>query len=339
LPPLGNTYPANFTGTYQEPILCGIDSLYMSFYGNLRREIVTGTNDEGRRIVLAEYEFSLNSKGRGAYDFTLDNEWMNISVGNRFQSSLSPPVYVQVKSDFIHFQGLKVAYQVVVSVVNNLFLGGVESEQVSRADLFTDSIWQQGFQPGDINQIVTRGKKSKADYENKTLSGFTVGRGAVMARIYNKSLEIKESGKDWFHQLWKIDESLPVWRTEVQFRREFFNDYGINTFQELIDSRQSLWNYATTKWLSMREPGNDNPSRRPFTEFWQVVQRADFSDGQKAPAVPLTKKEKTGMEEEKAIPAIIGYAKSVAKNKRTTTLESLKSMTSKAIERVEAEGT
>jgi hypothetical protein len=129
-----------------------------------------------------------------------------------------------------------------------------------------------------------------------------------------------------------------MWRVEVQFRRGFLNDYGINTFAELLDSRQSLWTYATTKWLSMREPINDNPTRRPFTEFWRRVQNADFTDGQEAPIVPLTKREKTGMEEERGISQIIGVARSVARNKRTTTLESLKSLTSKAIQRVEAEG-
>jgi hypothetical protein len=135
-----------------------------------------------------------------------------------------------------------------------------------------------------------------------------------------------------------VDASLPVWRTEIQLRREFFNDYGINTFQEFLEARQSLWNYATTKWLSMREPGNDNPTRRPFTEYWQIVQRGDFSDGQEAPAVPLTKREKTGMEEERGISQMMGIARSVAKNKRSASLDTIKSMSAKAIERIEAQG-
>jgi hypothetical protein len=59
-------------------------------------------------------------------------------------------------------------------------------------------VWPQGFQPEDINQIVCRARRRRADYDGRTLSGFTVGQGVVMARIYNKSLEIKASGKDWF---------------------------------------------------------------------------------------------------------------------------------------------
>src|SRR5213075_1985950 len=103
----------------------------------------------------------------------------------------------QVKSDLIHAQGLTAAYQMVVSIVNALFRDGVECEQASRADLFADLVWPQGFQPEDINQIVTRARKSNVEYLNKAVSGFTIGRGDVMARIYNKSLGVKSSGKDW----------------------------------------------------------------------------------------------------------------------------------------------
>jgi hypothetical protein len=336
LPPLGNTGGATFTGQPPTPVLAGIDSLYLGFYGQLRLEIV-GVADTGGGVMVGEYEFTVDSRGRGAYGVVLDNPWMNISVGNRFQSSLSPPVYVQVKSDFIHFTGLTTAYRTVVSVVNCLFLAGVEREQVSRADIFVDIPWQQGFQPQDINQFVTRARKSKTEYENNRVSSITVGRGDVKARIYNKSLELGASGKDWLYQIWGVDERLPVWRTEIEFRRGFLNDYGIDTFEDLLESRQSLWNYATTDWLSMRIVGNPNPTRRPVTAFWQGVQNATFTDGQEATGRPLTKRVKTGMDEAQAIPQIIGIARSVARNQHAATLATFDSLMAKARQRLVAE--
>jgi hypothetical protein len=100
--------------------------------------------------------------------------------------------------------------------------------------------------------------------------GFSIGRGTTKARIYDKTLEANNGGKQWLSELWGRDD-LRVWRVEFQFRREPIKDSGIETVNDLLNESQNLWDYGATEWLSMREISNKNVSRRRLTPFWKRV--------------------------------------------------------------------
>lgn len=89
----------------------------------------------------------------------------------------------------------------------------------------------------------------------RKFSGFTIGRGnPMLARIYNKTEEIKVKGKEWFKAIWLENgwnEKKDVWRIEYQLRREALKELGLDQVEDIEENEESLWQYLTTKWLSM----------------------------------------------------------------------------------------
>ncbi|MCU7817559.1 MAG: hypothetical protein KZQ57_01480 [gamma proteobacterium symbiont of Lucinoma myriamae] len=114
---------------------------------------------------------------------------------------------------------------------------------------------------------------------NKKHSGFSIGKGDVVGRIYNKLLEIQTSRKDYLLQLWKEnnwDGDRDVWRVEFQFRREFLQSIGIVFIQDFLNQQHDLWHYATTQWLQLviPNPQDSNSSRWPVHPAWEEISHA-----------------------------------------------------------------
>ncbi len=105
-----------------------------------------------------------------------------------------------------------------------------------------------------------------------------MGKRDIVGRIYNKTVEIKESHKEWFQNIWikgEWDDKTPITRVEFQARREILKEFRINTCEKLIKAVPALWHYFTHKWLRIIEPNEDkNKSRWPEKNFWLVVQDA-----------------------------------------------------------------
>ena len=239
----------------------------------------------------------------------LDNDCLNIALGNTAPWQSSPSVYVQVKSAFIWSVGIEKIHEQILQVVSDLYGEAPEREQVSRVDFFADVLWPKQFHPGDAERFVTRAKWKQVFFDGSSVSGFVIGKGIIQARIYNKSQEIRKSGKTWLFELWGIDENGQVWRVEFQQRREALKEFGIETFDDLLNSSQSLWEYCTSKWLSVRASGK-NKARRDMVRFWETVQAAKFKAGE----APLIKRERmrSGMTEKQAAAQISGIVESYA---------------------------
>jgi hypothetical protein len=251
-------------------LLAGIDTTSIGYYGNVRKDLYDRINSGGNRVVLDGLVFAVRREKRGPYRLTLDNKLMHISVDNSIRYASSPPVYVQMKSFFIWSRGFAVAYQELLQLMDWVFDGKIETEKVSRVDLFADLDWKTGFKETDVRKFITRAKKKDVHLEHKNVCGFSIGRGTTKARIYDKTREADYGGKEWLSELWGRD-NLQVWRVEFQFRREPIKDSGIETVIDLLNESQNLWDYGATEWLSMREMGNKNVSRRRLTPFWKRV--------------------------------------------------------------------
>ncbi|MGH2507599.1 MAG: hypothetical protein ACRDHZ_09400 [Ktedonobacteraceae bacterium] len=116
--------------------------------------------------------------------------------------------------------------------------------------------------------------------------------------MYNKSLEIKSSGKVWFEDIWKRhgwDGSSHVWRVEFRWKREALHEikqedvfHGIESINDLgLAGRLAyLWTYAAGHtqggeedlpdgWLRYAQPSDDTNSARWLVHpAWVVVQSA-----------------------------------------------------------------
>lgn len=76
----------------------------------------------------------------------------------------------------------------------------------------------------------------------------------MLARIYQKKLEIETRGKEGFKTIWKEngwDERDDVWHIEFQVRRKALKELSINKVEDVFEKEDQLWHYLTTNWLKM----------------------------------------------------------------------------------------
>ncbi|MBT4513313.1 MAG: hypothetical protein HOC20_14025 [Chloroflexi bacterium] len=86
------------------------------------------------------------------------------------------------------------------------------------------------------------------------LTGYNFGSSELMCRMYDKTHEIKKSGKEWFKELWERSgwqEGTPVTRIEFQCRRKFLKEMSINSIDDIENGLADTWRYLTEDWLKL----------------------------------------------------------------------------------------
>jgi hypothetical protein len=107
---------------------------------------------------------------------------------------------------------------------------------------------------------------------------FAAGRSnAIRVSGYDKTAEIKQSGKEWFRDIWarhsRYDASAVVFRIEFQWGREFLKQMKIETVDDLLAGLGGLWAYSMG-WFSFRTVNPDdmrNRSRWPVAPWWLAL--------------------------------------------------------------------
>jgi hypothetical protein len=303
-----NTSPATYRVPRARVPAAGIDSLYLGYVG-----MTSGAFRNGARNAIDTLYWGgdcFNVLGpRGFYNLVLDNERVNLAVATRDCPQNTPSVYVQLKAEAIWSIGLRQCRQNLIDLMESVFEHGVEREIVSRVDLYADVIWERGFKDLDSRRFVSRAKHRQTNVYGSAVTGFQIGKGSIQARIYNKTLEVLRKGKEWRSPLWHIEKSTPIWRVEFQFRRPSLSARGIDSFEDLLQNRQALWSYASSKWLRMCSHSKGNQSRRPTTRFWELVQSA-LMDQCEGASVMTPSLRSPGMKREDAVRQIAGVVKS-----------------------------
>lgn len=193
----------------------------------------------------------------------------------------NPPIKVKFMSSYLWSYGYKQAIKNFIDWLN-IFRITITNTRISRLDICVDTDECQ-FIEADTKGIVTRAK-GKTNYfadqsytQGKLFSGFSVGRGNVHARIYNKSLEINSSQKNWFQEIWYsngwLNETV-VWRVEFQVRRPVLKEMKINSFDDLDKKLDQLWTYLTTKWLQIKQPSSNSVTRWRTKRKWLIIEKA-----------------------------------------------------------------
>jgi len=162
-------------------------------------------------------------------------------------------------------------------------------------------------------------------------------RGAISCTIYDKTREMKQSGKEWFSDIWRLHgwnaDDGSVWRIEFKFKRQALHElqqedkfWGIEDAFDLPERLPTMWAYAAGHvdggsegappdgWLRCVTPTDDkNRARWPTHPAWKVVQAA-FTDPMEMPdgMRKLVRKRHEEHNIEKGLEAIIGYATSLS---------------------------
>jgi hypothetical protein len=148
----------------------------------------------------------------------------------------------------------------------------------SRVDLCLDLMVPEGFWSSEImDYAVNRAKETRTYHHYKDLEGFQIGKGVILARIYDKVMEIRDQSKKyWMFEVWKIDqvpEGRKIIRIESQLRREAIKGLGLDTVDELFAYCPNLWAYCTQEWLKFQDRPGLHHTQRTTWPWWEVVQK------------------------------------------------------------------
>ncbi len=304
-------------------VASGVDSLYLSAQGKLRAglvetldEIRTAAHGDSAAVELTSggQTYVVHPYGGRGFRHALSTSGVNMMVG---ASANFPPVYAQVRSAFIHRAGAQVALETVQDLLTaDLFAGEIRLN-ASRVDVYADF---QGWVPRaiDFEHFVCRarrrgrydqGEDAQLFMYGRQLSGFMFGKGDVVARIYNKKLEMIATGEDWVAASWQdADPDVSVWRTEFQLRRGALKSARMRSAEDVLIHRQGLWEYGT-RWLSLRVPsGHSRQSRWPEAEVWRALRRANVGMA----SSPLVRERLRGADERRLLAGWAGYTTSLA---------------------------
>jgi hypothetical protein len=300
-------------------LAAGVDSLYVSFKGETDPARLDGievlkvraqaTGEPQLVVPVYNRRALVQPSGWASYRYWLRCGDFDVFLG-RGQSL--PAAYARIASEFIHEVGPIRALADLKSFVGGL-LDQVDETICSRVDIYADF---QGWVPEseDYHRFITRSRRNASHitvhHDGRRFTGFTFGRDAMVARLYDKSLEIAHSGKRWMHEVWgaELDVSAPVWRLEFQLRREILAECSLTSPEDVLARRPDLWAYAM-QWLSLREPTSGaTRTRWPVAARWSDLKRSQ-SGVTHSPLVRIRIREH---DESVLVRGLTGYASALA---------------------------
>ncbi|HUY97271.1 MAG TPA: helix-turn-helix domain-containing protein [Verrucomicrobiae bacterium] len=229
-----------------------------------------------------------------------------------------PPAFAQCYAVYLHGAGAGVALATVTDwLTTQLFAHVPPALAVSPIDVYADG---EGWVPThqDLERLTCRATARRAfvtvdpasvHHKGVQCSGFTFGKGAITAKVYDKSTECRLRGETWLATEWTARTGDgPVWRVEFAFRRAALRELGIQTPHEAVERRQDLWTYGLD-WLTLRVPTRDaTRARWPEAPEWQVLRTARLG----VAGEPLVREAARGADLGRLVQGLVVYATSVA---------------------------
>jgi hypothetical protein len=290
-----NTVPSTYIHDGSSRILrTGIDSLYLSFKGELAEETSIRLNklkelardDLGSRTSLAQIKlhdhlFEVAGNGRHPFAYILSDAWYRVEVSKKDAKS-APLAHGRIASELLTTCGPDWAVGDLWKVI--AAIGALsEPPSVSRGDLCVDFVTDYPIDQIQNSEWVTKARRFDSHIDERRFSGLSIAAGSPLsARLYNKTLEMKKNPRPYLERLWRDagwDGVSDVWRLEFQLRRQALRDLRVSRYSDLADSLAGIWAYCTQKWLRHTQPlGADrNQSRWPLSPLWLLLQGAQWS--------------------------------------------------------------
>jgi hypothetical protein len=235
----------------------------------------------GAKVTWFGRDFVVSARGRKGYEWVLRNADVEVWIARKaHHGTVYPEVYVTFRAEYLWREGHVGAVSEFEAWLATWAV--IKADKVSRCDLCIDV--QMDLPEIDLTTEVTTRARNKVDYfepcegyvRGRRRTGYTIGSGALRGRIYDKSLEVTTSGKEWFRDIWSAngwDAESMVTRVEFQARRDFLKEMLVDSFLSLCERLADMWRYYTRDWLRIRvKCGDSHRDRWPVAEWWQVVQ-------------------------------------------------------------------
>ena len=287
-----NTVVSNDNIDKFKPLRFGIDSLYLSYHGQLSDEwniklddlkTIAQSEDEAEQalaqVSIGSHIFEVRDKGMPRFPYVLVDNCFFIKI-NRKLSKILPMAHVQISSEYLAAVGVEAAEIDLRMVINTLgIVDGVAS--VSRADLFLDFVCADNLAMIEQPDWITRANLMAKYFDcrlTEPFTGWVIGMGGNLhARLYEKVIEIiNKSHKTYLFELWQangwqVEEK--VWRMEFQTEKQTLKELGIISLSDLLKQQAALWHYLTHDWLrlSIPNPNDTKRDRWPNHPLWDAI--------------------------------------------------------------------
>ena len=263
-------------------LLHGIDTVQCAYYltppspkhldfraiAVIKEQLRMDKSREPRAVTLGGTEFFIYPYGSSSgYPFVLSNEDFKIELGE-FNN---PSCFVTYRRQALWRQSALTLHDKFLAWVKTIGCEMQQPESLSRVDFCFDySLAERDF---DADSFVSLSDKDSQHRENGTVQTFTLGKGDVVLRVYDKIAEIRQqSAKVWFHELWGQDDN--VWRIEWQTRKAILKGFLIRTFVDLQERQGALLNFLAEYHDTLRIRTEDsNRSRWPLHPLWSDLQQ------------------------------------------------------------------
>lgn len=240
------------------------DMRYVNHQFGMDRFRVMATTVRGFSVTLQNNDVSISLKSVSKK--VLPEQFPeNYDYSQKVETPIQPVIRAEFRASFLARVGHENAINYVIKLVER-FLIKSYNIKISEIHLATD-VQGYNFHHLDYQRFKTRKQQSKEHkdggsvdhtfyWNGRTFTGFSIGSGDDMLRIYNKTKEIKKfPDKDFVKMLvWEhnkdYDPYAEVWRIEVQYRREklktmYDSKNGLlDGFENILASIPSLWNKA-----------------------------------------------------------------------------------------------
>lgn len=287
-----NTVPSNDNIDNFKPLRFGVDSLYLSYHGQLADEwniklddlkTKAQSEDEAEQALaqvrIGSHIFEVRDKGMPRFPYVLVDNCFFIKI-NRKQSKTLPMAHIQISSEYLAAVGVEAAEQDLHMVINTL--GTVDgAASVSRADLFLDFVCADNLALIEQPDWITRANLMAKYFDcrlDEPFTGWVIGMGGNLhARLYEKVIEIvNKSQKTYLFGLWQANGwqvGEKVWRMEFQTEKQTLKELGIISLSDLLSQQAALWHYLTHDWLrlSIPNPSDTKRDRWPNQPLWDAI--------------------------------------------------------------------
>jgi len=282
----------------------GIDTLYLAIYLHWEQadllEYLEGIKEKAKEIresfpgeikgkkLGKKWVFHIKEYGANGYAYVLHSLDMTMLIGDWKLPKSRPSLLVEFRSEFLWKCGPEYCVDFVREI---LTANGAENilMKPSRLDLCVDMLLPDNEWNKELgDRRVSRARKAATYEDGKKVTGFSVGRGTLSARLYDKALEIKQqSKKEWMYHVWrlkKVPKGMKVIRVEFQVLRQGLKEVGVDFLEECFENIERIWTYLTRNWLKYQTPGKHHTQRKTLP-FWIAVQDGFAGSQEATPAI------------------------------------------------------
>lgn len=255
------------------------------------------------------FNWNVQRTGTSSFSYRLTSGDITFMISNRSGKGSRANMLLDVGSESCWSPG----YHEIFTRFNKWIraIGGhILSNQISEVHLAADLVGTQ-INTLDISNPqtwITRSQLFTTHDNFRQLTGISIGKGQLMLRIYDKVLELRKSMSKQltFAESWGVKNynDTPVTRVEFQLRRPILKEikssatdtFGVDDFDDLCDSLQSIWVHCTHNWARHCSHKVDylqnHQSRATLSVFWKTISELNWpGDALKTKQRPRPKKD------------------------------------------------